>query len=186
MQNPRLALRYAKSLLDLAIEKNAVEATLQDVRLLDAICKQNRDFFVILRSPVIDGAKKVAVINAIVKDSLQPLTKAFIDIVARKGRETYLAEILESFIAQYEKLNNIKVVNLTTAVAMDDQMKTAIMAQVQQIAQGATISLRTKVDASLIGGYIVETDDRLLDMSVRKKLNELRTKVVDLSYVSKM
>ena len=61
MQNPRLAARYAKSLLDLAVEQNQLETTLADMQLLENICRQSREFTVMLRSPVIQADKKHAI-----------------------------------------------------------------------------------------------------------------------------
>src|SRR5438874_1893648 len=100
MQNPRLAGRYAKSLLDLSIEQNGLDATLQDVQLVDSVCRQSRDFTLMLRSPVIKADKKEAIINAVLGPSLRPLTRGFINLLVTKGREANLPEIAAAFIAQ--------------------------------------------------------------------------------------
>lgn len=186
MQNPRLASRYAKSLIDLAIERNSLEETLSDMQLLNGICLQSPDFVQMLRSPVIPGSKKTAVLNAVVQDKTSPLTKAFINLLVTKGREMNLPEISESFIAQYKELKNIKTVKVTTAVAMDDKMKNTVMSKVASFMPSATIELATSVNADLIGGFVLEMEDQLFDASVKKKLNDIRTNVVDLSYVNKM
>src|ERR1043165_1167870 len=120
MQNPRLASRYAKSLLDLAVEQNNLEATLKDVQLLDSICRQNRQFTVVLRSPVIPQDKKEAVINAVMGAHIQPLTKAFIHLLVAKGREGVLPEIGTAFIRQYKDMKRIRTVKLTSAAPLSD------------------------------------------------------------------
>jgi len=186
MQNPRLAFRYAKSLLDLAVEKNTLEATLNDIRLIDSVCKQSREFLVMLQSPVINGDKKLAVLNAIISNSWQELTKAFVTLVVSKNRENFLPEIVTAFIEQYNEMHNIKAVKVTTAVPMNDNMKAAIMKQVLLMVPGSTVALQALTDENIVGGYIIETGGRLLDRSVRKQLNDMKAKVLDYSYVSQM
>ncbi len=186
MQNPRLASRYAKSLLDLAVERNTLEDTLKDIQLLDSICRASKDFELMLSSPVIKGDKKIAVINAVTKDSLQPLTKAFISLLATKGRESNMAEIVLAFIEQYNKLKHIRTVNLTTATAMDDKMRSTMLAKISGFMPGDTVDLKTKIDAQLIGGFVLEIEGKLFDASVKKKLSDMKTNMVDYSYVSRM
>lgn len=186
MQNPRLASRYAKSLLDLAVEKNSLEDTLKDVQLMDAVCRSNRDFEMMLRSPVIKGSKKTAIINAVFKETMHPLTRAFIDLMVNKGREANMPEIAVAFIEQYNQLKNIRTVNLTTAAPVSDQVKNNLLGKLGGVMQGSSISLSTKVDPSLIGGFVLETEGKLFDASVKKKLADIRTNIVDNSYVSKM
>ena len=186
MQNPRLASRYAKSLLDLASERNCVEEPLSDIQLLDRICRTSRDFEVMLRSPVIKSEMKIAAINAVVKDNMHQLTKLFINLLATKGRESVLPEIALAFIEQYNKMKNIRTVNVTTAVAMDEKMRNTVLSKIAAFMPGDTIDLKTTIDEKLIGGFVLETEGRLFDASVKKKLNDIKTGIVDYSYVSKM
>src|SRR5438105_3956804 len=124
MQNPRLATRYAKSLLDLAVERNSVDAVLKDMQVLDEICRISHEFTVMLRSPVISGDKKLHVIAEVLKGrSMNELTDGFIKLLVAKGRELNLAEIAQAYITQYNKLKNIRIVKLTTAIPVADSLK---------------------------------------------------------------
>ncbi len=186
MQNPRLASRYAKSLLDLAVERNSLEETLSDVQLLDSICSQSQEFVLMLRSPVIPGQKKIAVINAVVSDKMKELTKAFVTLLVNKGREETLPEIAKAFIDQYKVLKNIRTVNVITATPMDEKMKGVITGKVNSFLPNANIEMNTYVDEDLIGGFILEVEGQLFDASVKTKLNHIKSNIVDTSYVSKM
>src|SRR6187455_3025266 len=101
MLNPRLASRYAKSLIDLAVEQKALEVTLKDIQLIDATIRGSRELALMLKSPVIKADKKDAVVNAVFSGRLTPLTQAFIRLLTFKGREDVLGEVASSFIAQY-------------------------------------------------------------------------------------
>lgn len=187
MQNPRLASRYAKSLLDLAVEKNCVEEVLKEMRLLNNICTTCHDFEVMLRSPVINGDKKLAVIKEVLnKYKVSKLTNAFINLLVQKGRELNLPEIAEAFITQYNKLKNIRLVKLTTAAPMNDTIKASIRSKIAGYLPNDIIDLKTEIDADLIGGFVLEVEDKLYDASVKKNLNDIRSKIIDTSYISKM
>jgi F-type H+-transporting ATPase subunit delta len=187
MQNPRLASRYAKSILDLAVEQNSLEATLKDMQLLNSIFKASHDFELMLRSPVIKGDKKLSVIKAVLEGrNISPLTNAFINLLVAKGRELNLPEIASSFISQYNTLKKIRTVKLTTASAMNEGVKNSIQAKIATYMPTDTIALETAVDDSLIGGFVLEVEDRLFDASVKKSLNDMRSRLMDHSYESKM
>lgn len=187
MQNPRLASRYAKSLLDLAIERNSLETTLKDMRTLHDICASSRDFELMLRSPVIKSDKKLAIINAVLKgQSISELTNAFIGLLISKGRELNLPEIVSAFITQYNELKDIMTVKLVTAVPVNDNLKKNIEQKLVGFMEGGTIQMETSVDESLIGGFVLEIEDRLYDASVKKKLSDIRSTLIDTSYVNKM
>lgn len=186
MQNPRLAARYAKSLLDLAIEHNSLDATLQDMQLLDHICKINREFTVMLRSPIISSDKKGAIINAVWEGKVNPLTQSFVNLLVKKGRESNLDEIAQAFIAQFKELKKIKVVHITTAFPIDDSVKNKIVSKVAAGVPLDTLEVQTHVNPDLIGGFVIEMDDKLFDSSVLRDLNNIKTSFLDYSYVSQL
>jgi len=184
MSNPRLASRYAKSLLDLSIEQNALAPVLKDIESLHKICGENRDFTLMLRSPVLKGDKKMHILNAVFEDRFQPLTKGFIELLIRKGREFFLPEMTEAFIAQYKTHKNIHEVYLTTAVKIDDTLKQKIKAKVSALIPEGSLDLKIKVDEDLIGGFVLETGDKLFDASVRRDLNDIKKQFTKNEYVA--
>src|SRR5665213_1626828 len=103
MNNPRLAERYAKSLIDLAKEQNKLEEVYDDIKLLDNIIKTNRDFVSVLKSPIIKEDKKDKIIEAVTNGRINILTSSFIKLLAGKGREANLPEIISSYIEQYDQ-----------------------------------------------------------------------------------
>jgi len=183
MQNPRIAARYAKSVLDLAIEQNGLEDTLQDMQLLTNVCVQSRDFCTMLRSPVVNADKKIAVINAVMGNQLKPLSKAFINLLVSKSREGALPEIALEFVNQYKKLKKISTVKLTTAAPIEDRVMEAIRSKVAAGMPGQQVEMEVSVDPELIGGFTLEMDHKLIDASVRRDLNDIKKTFLDKSYV---
>ena len=186
MQNPRLASRYAKSLFDLVVEKNSLEDTLKDMQLLISICNQNADFIAMLRSPIIKADKKEHIIEMILKGQVHSITLAFMRLLVSKGRETNLPEIAAAFVTQYKEMKKIKTVRLTTAVPVNENVKVSILAKITAGLQGGTVELATDVNPELIGGFVLEMEDKLFDASVRRELNNVKAKFMDYSYVSSL
>lgn len=185
MPNPRLASRYAKSLLDLAIEQNTLDATLKDVQLLEATGK-NREFANMLRSPIIKGDKKQEILKAIFGSNLGQLTQAFVNLLVSKGREANLPEIATAFISQYKAMKNIKTVKLITASPVSDVVKESIRKKVVASMPDAQVELVEEVDASLIGGFVLQMDDKLFDASIRRDLNDVKSQFLRNIYVSQL
>lgn len=186
MPNPRLASRYAKSLLDLAIEQNNLQDTLKDVQLLDSISRQSPEFVAMLRSPIINSDKKQQIIDAVVGGKLTVLVKAFVVLLVNKGREGNLPEIATTFIAQYKEMSNIRTVKLTTAVPMSSEATDSIRQKVAAGLPDQTIEMKVTVDPSLIGGFVLEMEDKLFDASIRKDLNDVKTQFMKNIYVSQL
>jgi len=186
MQNPRLASRYAKSLLDLAVEQHSLDDTLKDVQLLDSICRGSRDFENMLRSPVIKADKKQQIISAVLGAGIGALTQAFVTLLVNKGREAYLPEIAAAFISQYKELKRIRTVRLTTAVPVSDSVREAIRARVAAGMPDNTVELTAGVNPDLIGGFVLEMEDRLFDASIRKELNDIKSQFLKNTYVSEL
>lgn len=187
MQNPRLAARYAKSLLDLAIEQNSLDATLVDMQLLDGICTQSREFVNVLRSPIINIDKKAEILKAVLLGRTGVLTNAFVLLLVNKGRESALPEIATAFIQQYRDLKHIKSVKLTTARPVNDIVKQGILARITSNLEGkGSVELTTEVNPELIGGFILEMEDKLYDASVRRDLKDIKAQFLDDSYISKL
>ena len=183
MPNPRIAARYAKSLIDLAEENNQLEAVYADIKYLQEVCKSSREFVTFLRSPVIKPDKKDAIIAAITKDSIGTLVSAFTRLLVRKGREEDLPEIISAFINQYNHIKDIHRVKLTTAVGVSEQLKNAIVSKIQSEAGLPNIELEAKVDEALIGGFVLEFNNNLVDASVLRDLKDIKKQFNNNEYV---
>jgi F-type H+-transporting ATPase subunit delta len=186
MNNPRLAGRYAKSLLDLAIEQNNLETVLADIRHLHTITKANPEFAALLRSPVIPSDKKGKIVDAVIKGRVSPLTFSFVQLLTRKARESYLPEIVKAFIEQYNELKNIHQVKLTTAAPISDELKTSIVNKVKADAGIENIELETLVQEELIGGFKLEMGGTLVDTTVLRDLKFVKKQFEDNEYIHKI
>ncbi|HEY1040999.1 MAG TPA: ATP synthase F1 subunit delta [Bacteroidia bacterium] len=168
-----VAIRYAKSLLGLALEKGQLEVVHKDMELVKEICYSNRDFVAFLESPVIKTDKKQAILKELFAGKISDLTAAFLNIIAEKRREGYIDDIAKAFDGEYKKHKNILTAVITSATGID----AATRAKVLELVKGTTngeVELQEKIDKDLIGGFIIKIGDKQVDSSVSRKLNDLR------------
>ena len=171
----RIASRYAKSLIDLAKERGTLDRIVEDIEYFQAVCTENGEFYRLLKSPIISSSKKASIFKALFDDKFDQMSKGFLDIVVKKGRESYLPEIADEFMEQYRRMNNITVAKLTSAVKLSDDVLEKIKTKLAaSSATASKIELTTEIDPSLIGGFVIEFEDKLFDNSITHKLNKLQ------------
>jgi len=186
MPNPRLASRYAKSLLDLAIEKGQLDTAYADMKYLQAVCAASSEFVSLLRSPIIKSDQKNSIVSAVTNGKVSELTAAFNNLLVRKGRESDLPEIATAFVEQYNALKDIHKVTLTTAVEVSAELQQAIAQKVKAANSFASVELESKIDPSLIGGFVLEFDNNLVDASVVRDLRDIKKQFQQNLYVPQM
>jgi F-type H+-transporting ATPase subunit delta len=186
MQNPRLASRYAKSLMDIAIEQNKLDAVYNDVNTMNNACHTSTELMSVIRSPIIKADKKNAIIAAIFGDKVDKVTIAFTTLIVNKGRDYFLPEILVEFIAQYKTYNKVSVVKLTTAAPLDSTVKQAIEDKIKSQLQGMNVELDTYIDENLLGGFVLEANNNLFDASIRRDLDDIKKQFLTNVYVPEL
>lgn len=183
MSEFRVAGRYAKSLIDLSKEQNNLEQLHGDMTSFLSVLKKNPQLEATLKSPVIIGEKKFAVLNKIFGTSFHPTSIGFFQIIIRKNRGMFLKAIAEAFILQYNEIKNIAKAEIKTAVALDEKTFAEVRNFIAKDT-GKNIELKNTVDPSLIGGIVVLMEDRLYDASIKGKLQKLKHELLN-TYISK-
>jgi len=169
----KVSNRYARSLFLLAHEKGLDESVYNDMKLVDSVCKSNRDFLLMLRSPIIKADKKQNILKAIFGDKINTLTAEFLIILTQKRRESYIGPIANAYIDQYLANKGIRRALLLTAYPIDEEMR-QVAHELVFDNYGTRIELEERVEPKLIGGYIIRVGDMQADTSLSSKLRRLR------------
>jgi len=183
MNNPRLAGRYAKSLIDLATELNQVDVICADMKLVQRICKSNPDFVAVLRSPIIKPSTKEKIIESILTSRVNLTTSSFVQLLVRKGRETNLPEIADAFVQQFNVIRHIFQLKITTALPISEALKNSIVDKVKTSTAYKNIEIETAVREELIGGFVLEMEGKLVDTSILRDLKDIKKQFMDNEYV---
>lgn len=175
MKSTKAASRYAKALLDLAIEQNKLEVIAADMKYLAQVNDETPDFQVVLKSPVINTPKKISIFSEIF-GQFDELTTKFVNLIINNRREFMLAEIAHSFEAQLKAHNGIVPITLISAVQLSGSTKKDILAKVEKSING-TLEVTEIIDETLIGGFIIRMDDVQVDASIASQFNNLKQRL---------
>lgn len=173
MSQSIVAYRYAKSLIDLATERKVVEEVNKDMGFFKEICQQNSQFEAVMANPIIRHSDKLSILKKIFEKNVHPVTFSIFNVLTKKNRENLIYSIADEFQKLYRLQNNIQQAFVTTVEGLTESQRNEFTKVVAD-ATGRKVELEEKVDAALIGGYVLKVGDTQIDTSVRKKLNDLK------------
>ncbi len=173
-----LAKRYAQALFDLSLENKIEEKVAIDMRLVGRVLAENRELRRIMANPVLNGSKKVKILNRLFGEKLSELSLRFFSLIIRKGREVYLESICLAFDDIYKNYKNVVGAELLTATKSDDEIRKLVVGKLKAITD-KDIELKEIVDESIIGGFVVRLGDYQYDASVTTQLRRLRKNYAD-------
>jgi F-type H+-transporting ATPase subunit delta len=176
MKSTKAAGRYAKALLELALDQQKIEVIENNMQQIISVATEAHDFQVFLSSPLIKVDKKLEVIKSIF-GNFDALSISFLEMVATNRRESLITEIASAFLAQLKEHRGIVPVTIISAKPLDAQTKAQITSKISASIKG-TLEITENLDESLIGGFIVRMGDHQIDASVSNQLNRLKQELV--------
>ncbi|MDQ8004592.1 MAG: ATP synthase F1 subunit delta [Pedobacter sp.] len=166
--------RYAKSLLDLSKEQNAVEEVKNDMVFFEKIVDDNSELEAILKNPIVPLDKKQGILQGIFGGKVHAITASFFKLVVSKGRSSILYDTSEQFIAQYNAIKGIVTAEVTSAGELTEANRAEVVALVKKELAASEVVLKEKVDPALIGGFILKVGDKQFDASIASGLTKLK------------
>ncbi|SFU27408.1 F-type H+-transporting ATPase subunit delta [Pustulibacterium marinum] len=184
MVGTRAAIRYAKAILELAIEKDNAAVVDEDMKLIKSTIANNKELQVALKSPVIKSEDKIAVLKEIFKN-VSEITKGLFNILEENRRIELLQTVSEKYIIQYNAYKGKQTAVVTTAVALTKELEAKVLAKVKELTS-KDVTLENKIDPSIIGGFILRVGDQQFDASVSSKFSKLEREFSNNLYVSQL
>lgn len=172
MSNSRAAIRYAKAILDLAVENKSTDAVEKDMRSIVETVADSSELREMLASPVINGSDKKQALTSIFGGG-HAISEGLIGMLVDNKRVSLLNEVAEKYIILNEQLKGEGVAFVTTAVPLTDDLEKKILMQVESMT-GNKVVLENKIDESIVGGFILRVGDLQYDASISNKLNNLK------------
>lgn len=167
------AKTYGDSLFELALEEGRVEFFLEEAGFVLQVLTENEDLVKLMTHPKISKEEKEKVVENIFKSNISDEMTGFLVIVIKKGRFKEMKAILSYFIARVKEYKKIGVAFVTTAVELRQEQKEALVKRLLETTEYETMEMNYSVDPSLIGGMTVRIGDRVVDSSIKHKLNDL-------------
>ena len=170
----QIARPYAQALFDLASSENELGAVEEGLEAISGLMRESPDFARFLRSPVISADAKAQAIEPILRDiNVHPVVANFVRVVARNGRLFALPAIIKAFRELAAAARGEVTADVTSAVPLSEAQLSSL-ADTLTNKIGKTVTLNQHVDPSLIGGLRVKLGSRMIDSSLKTKLNAMQ------------
>jgi len=174
MSENKAASRYAKSLIDLSIENNALEKMKDDMVLVEQVIRTNPELGAILNNPIVPLEKKGGILRDVFNSKVSEITNTYLKLLVSKGRSSILFGTAKEFINQYNSLKGIVTAEITSATSLTDANRVEVVGLVKKETGANQVVLKEKINEKLIGGFILKVGDRQFDASISSSLNKLK------------
>jgi F-type H+-transporting ATPase subunit delta len=173
----RVAIRYSKALYELALEKGILEEIENDLLLIKEQINQNEEFQKYLLNPLIQTKSKTKLLQKTFDGAINSLTMNFLVLTSSKKRSEYLKEIIEKFEVLALEYNGILFAQVFSAVSLNADQTESIKNRLEK-STGKKVQLVEIIEKSLIGGFIVQIRDSVIDYSLKRQMERLKEKMV--------
>ena len=175
--------RYAKSLIEISQEQGVLDNTIESAKFFLEVNKV-RDFRNMLKNPVLKSEIKLKVFDSIFKGKVNDVFEKFMVLTVKKNREILLPEIMLELLLQDKKMKKITDINLTTAVELPQDFITKLKNSLLEAKLTEdNLDITTKIDRSLIGGFVIQVEDKLIDNSIITKLKNIEKNIIDNKHI---
>jgi len=180
MSTRRISERYAKALLDISMSTNSTSQVFTDIQDIQALLDSSYEFRKMLVSSIIPKhLKEKSFLNILAKYKCpkSKIVRPFFELVFRKNRERLIEEICTLFVESYYASQNTVVVNVTSANTLTSKTLPLVKDFVKKISQSKKQIIHTSTDASLIGGFLVEFEGKILDATLKNELKHIQQSI---------
>jgi F-type H+-transporting ATPase subunit delta len=166
--------RYATALFELARDEKSVDAVLADIDQFDRLLAESDDLKRLVRSPVFSADTQMKALSAVLeKAEITGVSANFLKVLTANRRLFAVADVTRAFRALVAKFKGEATADVTVAEALSDANLDALKAALKSVT-GKDVTLNVKVDPSIIGGLVVKLGSRMVDSSLRTKLNSIK------------
>ncbi|SFR62848.1 ATP synthase F1 subunit delta [Anaeromicropila populeti] len=162
---------YGEAIFDLAVEENVLGQVQEEIQFVKDVLNENAELVSFLNHPKITKEEKVRVVENIFKGKLGDITVGFLVTVVNKERYGQLIEIFEYFEDKVRQFKNIGVVSVTSAIELTEEQKSKLTDRLLKITGFAELEFVYFVEPEIIGGMIIRIGDRIVDSSIRTKID---------------
>lgn len=176
-----MAGRYASALFSLAKDSRSIDRVAQELKGFDALVASNPDLQFLVRSPVFSAEDQSRALKAVLdRVGISGLTANFLLLVASKRRLFAVRTMIRGYLALDDADRGVSRADVTVAAPLDEAQSEALKQSLAEATGGRSVELAVKVDPEIIGGIIVRLGSRMVDASIKTKLNSIRTRMKEV------
>ncbi|CAI8224222.1 MAG: ATP synthase subunit delta [Flavobacteriaceae bacterium] len=173
----RAAIRYAKAILEFALEQKAEEAVQRDFEQVTATLEQSKDLAKLLESPVMEASEKKEVLGKIFSNQA-PATQKAMALLAKNQRINLLGQVAQEYQKRIDALQGVQKAQVTTAAPLEKALEKEVLGMAQKLTPQKVI-LENKIDPTLLGGFVLQIGDLQYNASVAQQLRTLKQELTE-------
>ena len=169
----KIAAPYARALYDFSVEQNLMHQITADFQNLEVFLNKTPDLIQYLNNPLISLEQKQEILDKTLKSQINKETFKFLIVLVNRGRINLLQAIITSYLNLIYNVASIKMVEVSTAYAFTNLQKNTLIKKLKELTKAREIRLKITVDSRLIGGFLIETNSKVLDFTIKNQLQKL-------------
>ena len=169
----KIAAPYARALFDFSVEKNIMHQITADFQNLDIFLAETPELLEYLNNPIVNQKVKSEILTKTLKSQLNTETFKFLMVLVERDRINLLTTIIESYLELIYQTASIKMIEVSTASAFTNLQKDTLIQKLKELTNAREIRLVINVDPSLIGGFLIKTESKVIDFTVKNQLQKL-------------
>ncbi len=171
---------YGDALFELAVEADKLDAFLEEAKVVLQVIRENTGFSQIMNHPKISKEEKLEVIETVFKNKVSDELVGLIRMIVEKGHSKEIEEVLEYFIDKTFEQKKIGKAKVVTAFELSDKQKDDIEKRLLETTNYVSFVMEYDVDPEIIGGMVIRIRDRVVDSSIKSKINKLKSELSNI------
>jgi F-type H+-transporting ATPase subunit delta len=169
----KIASPYARALFDFSVEKNIMHQITADFQNLEIFLDKTPELTEYLNNPIVSQEAKREILTKILKSQINTETFKFLMVLVNRDRINLLRVIIAKYLELVYETASIKTIEVSTAFAFTYLQKNTLVQKLKELTNAREIRLVITVDPSLIGGFLIKTDSKIIDFTVKNQLQKL-------------
>jgi F-type H+-transporting ATPase subunit delta len=169
----KIAAPYARALFDFSVEKNIMHQITADFQNLDIFLTKTSELTEYLNNPIVKNDAKRNVLTKMLKSQVNAETFKFLMVLVERDRINLLNAVISHYLELVYQTASIKMVEVLTAVNFTNAQKDMLIQKLKELTKAREIRLIITEDPSLIGGFLIKTESKVIDFTVKNQLQQL-------------
>jgi len=169
----KIAAPYARALFDFSVEKNIMHQITADFQNLDIFFSETSELTEYLNNPIVKKEAKREILAKTLKSQINTETFKFLMVLVERDRINLLSSVISNYLELVYQTASIKMIEVSTASPFTNLQKNTLIQKLKELTNAREIRLVVTVDPSLIGGFLIKTESKVIDFTVKNQLQQL-------------